>query len=54
MGKGKYRMVICPCCGKHFDPRQEGFNLNNRLVCADCYNNATYRTHKDFVNDRKR
>lgn len=46
MGK-RYNQVICPICGKHFNPREEGFNLSNRLVCADCYNKATYKTFKN-------
>lgn len=40
----KLHRVLCYNCGKGFDPRQEGFNLNNRLVCADCYNKAKYKT----------
>ena len=40
----KLNRVLCYNCGKGFDPRHEGFNLNNRLVCADCYNKAKYKT----------
>ncbi len=43
----KYRLIVCPNCSKHFDPRKEGFNVNNRLICADCYKNLKFKTFKD-------
>lgn len=37
MIKGKYKTAICAQCGEHF------INVNNRLVCSDCYNYGTDR-----------
>ncbi len=43
----KYRLVVCPICNKHFNPKEEGFNVNNRLICADCYRHLKFKTFKD-------
>ena len=43
----KYRLVVCPNCSKHFNPKQEGFNVGNRLICADCYKYLKFKTFKD-------
>lgn len=44
----KYNQVVCPICGKHFNPKKEGFNVSNHLICTDCYyNNTRYKTIAD-------
>ena len=40
----KYKLVVCPLCGKHFNPKEEGYNVSNRLICADCYPKLKYKT----------
>ena len=39
----KYNLVVCHKCGKHFKPK-EGFNINNHLICIDCYCTARFKT----------
>ena len=53
MGK-RLNRVLCYNCGKGFNPKEEGFNLNNHLVCADCYNNAKYKTISGGDYNKKR
>ena len=43
MGK-KYNLVVCPECRKHFNPKKEGFKVNEYLICADCYHKAKLKT----------
>ena len=33
----KYSQVICPICGNHFDPREQGFVREGKLICASCW-----------------
>lgn len=45
----RYNKVVCPICSKHFDPRKEGFKLDGKLVCADCYfKTSRYKTAADW------
>ena len=33
----RYNQVICPICGKHFNPREQGFVREGKLICASCW-----------------
>lgn len=33
----RYNQVICAICGKHFNPQNEGFVREGKLICADCW-----------------
>lgn len=47
MGNIRYKLIVCHDCGKHFDPREEGFKINEKVLCSDCYHDVTkhpYRT----------
>lgn len=38
----KLSRVVCPKCGKAFDPREEGFIYNGYLICAKCYHKISF------------